>query len=65
MLIAAEMIGSSAGLGWLVYNSSVNYSVPRIYLAATVIAALGMGLNRLVHFTENFLIRWKEAIVVT
>ena len=64
MLIAAEMIGSSAGLGWLVYNSSVNYSVPRIYLAATVIAALGMGLNRLVYFTENFLIRWREPIVV-
>ena len=64
MLIAAEMIGSSSGLGWLVWNSSVNYSVPRLYLAATVIAALGMGLNRLLYFTENFSIRWKEAIVV-
>jgi NitT/TauT family transport system permease protein len=64
MLIAAEMIGASTGLGWLVLNSSVNYVIPRLYLAAAVIALLGMGINYLLHFLESRVIRWKEAVEV-
>lgn len=64
MLIAAEMIGAHAGLGWLVHNASVNYLIPRLYLAAALIAVLGMGLNYLIHFVEGRVIRWKEAVEV-
>jgi NitT/TauT family transport system permease protein len=64
MLIAAEMIGASAGLGWLVHNSSVNYVIPRLYLAAAVIAFLGMGMNYVLHFLEARVITWKENIEV-
>lgn len=64
MLIAAEMIGANAGLGWLVHNASVNYLIPRLYLAAALIAVLGMGLNYLIHFVEGRVIRWKEAVEV-
>ncbi|MBJ6724321.1 ABC transporter permease [Geomesophilobacter sediminis] len=60
MLIAAEMIGASAGLGWLVHNSSVNYVIPRLYLAASIIAFLGMGMNSLLHFWEGRVVRWKQ-----
>ena len=64
MLIAAEMIGANAGLGWLVLNSSQNYLIPRLYLAATVIALFGMGMNYSVHFMESRVIRWKQTIEV-
>jgi NitT/TauT family transport system permease protein len=64
MLIAAEMIGASTGLGWLVLNSSVNYAIPRLYLAAAVIALLGMGINYLLNFVESRVVRWKEAVEV-
>jgi NitT/TauT family transport system permease protein len=59
MLIAAEMIGASSGLGWLVHNSSINYIIPRLYLAAVLIALLGMTLNYSIHWLEAHLIRWK------
>jgi NitT/TauT family transport system permease protein len=64
MLIAAEMIGASAGLGWLVHNSSMNYVIPRLYLAAAIIAFLGMGINTLLHFIEASVIKWKETVEV-
>ena len=61
MLIAAEMIGASSGLGWLVHNSSINYLIPRLYLAALIIALLGMALNYLIHWFETRFIRWKTS----
>lgn len=62
MLIAAEMIGASSGLGWLVHNSSVNYIIPRLYLAAVLIALLGSGITSLLHRLEDRLIRWKGGV---
>jgi NitT/TauT family transport system permease protein len=64
MLIAAEMIGASTGLGWLIHNSSVNYVIPRLYLAAVLIAALGMSLNYLIHFIEARVVTWKQDLSV-
>jgi NitT/TauT family transport system permease protein len=63
MLIAAEMIGATTGLGWLVHNSSMNYVIPRLYLAAALIAFLGMGMNYILHFLEARIITWKENAV--
>lgn len=64
MLIAAEMIGASEGLGWLVHNSSMNYVIPRLYLAAALIAFLGMGMNSVIVLLEKRVIRWKEVVDV-
>jgi NitT/TauT family transport system permease protein len=58
MLIAAEMIGAGSGLGWLVLNSSVNYIIPRLYLAALLIALLGTALNASLHWLETHVVRW-------
>jgi len=64
MLIAAEMIGASTGLGWLIHNSSVNYVIPRLYLAAVLIALLGMSLNYLIHWVESRVVTWKQEVSV-
>jgi NitT/TauT family transport system permease protein len=42
MLIAAEMMGCSSGLGWLVLVSQENYEIKKIFAAALVIAFLGL-----------------------
>jgi NitT/TauT family transport system permease protein len=64
MLIAAEMIGANAGLGWLVHNSSTNYVIPRLYLAATLIALLGLGLNMAIHLVEARLVNWRQSVEI-
>ncbi|ACM20842.1 ABC transporter, membrane protein [Geotalea daltonii FRC-32] len=61
MLIAAEMIGASTGLGWLIHNSNVNFIMPRLYLGAVLVALLGMALNYGLHWLELRVVRWKEA----
>ncbi len=50
MLIAAEMMGSTSGLGWLVASSQANYEVARIFAAALIIALLGLGLDLALQF---------------
>lgn len=60
MLIAAEMISSNAGLGWLFHNSSMNNQIPRLYLSGLFIVALGVALNRFLIYLQNKLFFWKE-----
>ncbi|OAA93846.1 ABC transporter permease [Clostridium coskatii] len=60
MLIAAEMIGASAGLGWLVLNSEVNFQINRLFAAALTIAVLGIAINKAIGFVEKKVVVWKE-----
>lgn len=64
MLIAAEMVGASKGLGWLVLNSQINYQIPRLFAAAVVIAILGIVVTKLVEWMERKIIVWREAVSV-
>jgi len=60
MLIAAEMIGASAGLGWLVWNAQINFQMPQLFAATVVISALGLSLNLSFGALENRLVSWKQ-----
>jgi NitT/TauT family transport system permease protein len=61
MLIAAEMIGAKAGLGWLVHNSEMNAIIPRLFAAMITIAILGTIINYLLFMLEKSLVDWKQA----
>lgn len=61
MLIAAEMIGASAGLGWLIQNSAVNNIIPRLFAGTISIALLGMLINYLLYLLEDNLLDWKQS----
>jgi NitT/TauT family transport system permease protein len=45
MLVAAEMMGSSSGLGWLVLRSQEAFQLNKMYAAVAVIALLGLALD--------------------
>lgn len=62
MLVAAEMIGASSGLGWLVHNSSQNFQVPRLYASATLIVLLGVFINKSFLALEKGLFVWKDTL---
>lgn len=59
-LIAAEMIGASAGLGWFMHNAASLYQVPRIYAAGLFIVTLGVAINRGLLFLERGIFAWEE-----
>lgn len=62
MLIAAEMLGSSAGLGWLVHNSAMLYQIPRMYAGGLFIILLGICINQIILRIEKGSLFWQEPI---
>jgi NitT/TauT family transport system permease protein len=60
ILVASEMLGASAGLGYLVHNAAMNYQIPRIYAGATFIVLFGYLLNRLLIYIGALLFAWQE-----
>lgn len=56
MLIAAEMMGASSGLGWLILNNQENYAINKIFAVAIVIAILGLFVDIVIKFIESKLI---------
>lgn len=60
MLIAAEMMGASSGLGWLVLQSQESYHVARIFAGATVITFLAVVADALLKFIERKVVVWGD-----
>jgi NitT/TauT family transport system permease protein len=59
MLIAAEMLGAGAGLGWLVHNSAMMYQIPRMYAAGMLIILIGIGLNQVLLWLQKYSWFWQ------
>jgi NitT/TauT family transport system permease protein len=55
MIVAVEMLGANAGIGWLVHNAAMNYLIPRIYAGSVFIVILGYLLNRFLLRLERML----------
>jgi NitT/TauT family transport system permease protein len=64
MLIAAEMIGASAGLGFLILNAQHNFQIKRLFVAVITIALLGLFITWSISTLEKKIITWKEETVV-
>jgi len=60
-LVAAEMIGANAGLGFLVLNSQEIFKIPEMYAAIVALAAFGLGMNKLLYHLERRATVWREA----
>ncbi|BBB89606.1 MAG TPA: ABC transporter permease [Methylomusa anaerophila] len=64
ILIAAEMIGASAGLGFLLYDAEVKYQIPRMYASIITMSMLGLIVNYTLVAIEKRVTRWKEETAV-
>ncbi len=54
VLVGAEMLGTNAGLGWLVHNSAMNFQIKGIYAGALVVVLLGYGLTKALERAEHW-----------
>lgn len=59
VLIAAEMVGAEAGLGYLINASQYSFLVPEMYAGIVTISLLGVALNQVLVLTERRLSRWR------
>lgn len=59
VLIAAEMIGATAGLGYLINYSQYNFLIPQMYAAILTTTALGLAINYGLVGLERRFSRWR------
>jgi NitT/TauT family transport system permease protein len=62
ILIAAEMTGATAGLGWIIHSAGALYQVPRIYGGRVVRGPLGRANQPLSGLPAKGLFFWKESV---
>jgi NitT/TauT family transport system permease protein len=60
VLVAAEMIGATSGLGYSIRNWEYNFMIPEMYAAIITLAVLGLITNYLLIWIEKRTIKWKE-----
>ncbi|MFD1957476.1 ABC transporter permease [Paenibacillus thailandensis] len=61
-LVAAEMIGSSAGLGFYILNSQEIFQIPDMYAGIILLAFLGLALNYALALIEARFTRWRKGL---
>ncbi|NUY34261.1 ABC transporter permease [Paraburkholderia sp. JPY303] len=59
VLIAAEMVGAKAGLGYLVNYSQFTFEIPKMYAGIVTLALFGLVFNHAVLLAERRLTAWK------
>ncbi|MFI2457856.1 ABC transporter permease [Streptomyces sp. NPDC019539] len=59
VLVAAEMIGAKAGLGYLINASQYNFAIPQMYAGIITISAIGVLFNQFLVTVERRLSSWR------
>lgn len=59
VLLAAEMFGARAGLGYLITAAQQNFAIPNMYAGILAISLLGLAFNGLLVALERRLSRWR------
>jgi len=59
VLVAAELLGSSAGLGWLIMDSREHFFTDRIMVGIVSLGVVGYLINRGLLAAERMLVRWR------
>jgi ABC-type nitrate/sulfonate/bicarbonate transport system permease component len=60
VLVAAELIASSAGLGFLISDARYNFRTDQMFLGMALIGVLGFALNKALLEVERRLLKWKS-----
>jgi taurine transport system permease protein len=58
-LVAAEIIGSTQGIGWLILQAQQFLDTEAVFVGIIVIGALALLMDRLLRLAEHFLIPWQ------
>lgn len=59
VLVAAEMVGAKAGLGYLIIYSQYNFQIPHMYVGILTITALGLAFAQALQWVERRFTSWK------
>jgi NitT/TauT family transport system permease protein len=61
VLVASEMVGAKAGVGYLIIYSQYSFLIPQMYFGILGITVIGLTFNAVLEALEGRLMRWKSA----
>jgi NitT/TauT family transport system permease protein len=62
VLIAAEMVGAKAGLGYLIINAQSSFQIPDMYAGILMTAIVGVSVNFGLVRLERHFSRWRVGV---
>ncbi|ENV32547.1 ABC transporter permease [Acinetobacter gerneri] len=62
-LVAVEMFGSKAGLGYLIIYSQYSFEIPQMFVGILVITLVGLSFNYILLGIEKYFTAWKKSSV--
>lgn len=63
VLVAAEMVGAKAGLGYLIQYSQYNFQIPHMYVGIITTTLLGLSFAKTLLWLERRFTAWKAPAV--
>jgi NitT/TauT family transport system permease protein len=64
VLVAAEMIGAKAGLGFLIIYSQYNFQIPQMYFGIIAITIIGLSFAQVLLLIERRFTAWKAPLTI-
>ena len=61
LLVIAEQLGSTNGIGWFVLYSQQGYNVRGMWAGIVMLGLLGIGATALLSLVERRMLRWHSA----
>jgi NitT/TauT family transport system permease protein len=61
VLVGAEMVGATYGVGFMIFNAQHSYMIPKMYVGIITLAIIGVLVNLLSTKMETRLLRWQES----
>ena len=61
--VFGELVGSKAGLGYLLTRSMAQFQTERVVAAIVLLSAMGTGLFAILAYTERVLLPWRRFVI--
>jgi NitT/TauT family transport system permease protein len=58
VMVAAELIAASSGIGWMISDAANFYRLPFVYVGIILIGVVGLALETLLTLAETRLVHW-------
>ena len=62
VLVVAEILGASSGIGFFIQNAQQTFAVPQTYAGVIILACLGWLFDTVFLVVERRLLRWERAL---
>jgi NitT/TauT family transport system permease protein len=64
VLVASEMVGAKAGLGYLIIYSQYSFLIPQMYFGILGITVIGLAFNAVLEAVERHYMRWNAPATI-